>query len=743
MLRQLHSLSGLVATLLVILLATSGTILSVDPALERLGATVPAYGSINVASLAGRVARHYPEAEQIQRTASGTIIVYYSRGGRAGADRIDPLTGQGVAPYAPSPFARWIKDLHRSLLMDTTGRALAGVTALMMLVLAVSGIALLVKRLGGWRHIALPLRGTQSQRWHAQVGRFVVLGLLLSALTGIYMSAATFGLVSDGVQNEADFPPKVPAGPASPITALPALVATDLNDLRELVYPKPNDPSDVYSLATAQGDGYVDQVNGALLSFRPHTGIRHAYELIYELHTGEGLRWLGLLLGLCALSVPLMSATGTLTWWQRRRSMPRIVDNSGAQAADTIILVGSENNSTWGFANALHDALRQAGLRVHTAPMNQLASEYRRAERLFILTATYGDGDAPSSANQFLARLARAKPDPRPKPGFVVLGFGDRQFPQFCQFAKEVQAALLAHGWRQLLELETINKQSAQAFTRWGNAVGALIGRELTLLHTPKRPQTRSFELIERINYGEQVQAPTSILRFAAVAQQGIAARLTRWIGGNGLPNFEVGDLAAIVPPGSPIPRFYSLASGSSDGFLEICVRKLPEGLCSQFLHGLKLGDHIDAFIQLHPDFRPAAGKAPTILIGSGTGMGPLAGFIRNNTGKHPMYLYWGGRDPASDFLYEPELNEYLSDGRLTGLHAAFSRVKDGTYVHHKVLDDATQMRQLVESGAQILVCGSRAMAKNIMRALNEILAPLNLDVQTLRTQGRYREDVF
>lgn len=741
MLRQLHSLLGLVAALLVLLLAISGAILSVDPALERLGATIPANGQISVATLAGRIARHYPGAEQIQRTPSGSILVYYSRDGQVGVDRIDPLTGQGVAPYVPSAFSRWVKNFHRSLLMDTAGRAVAGITALIMLVLSISGAMLLVKRVGGWRHITHPLRGSVTQRWHAQVGRVVVLGLLLSALTGIYMSLATFSFISDGMQDEPDFPSNVAAGPAAAVTALPALLATDLNDLRELVYPNPNDPSGVYSLATAQGDGYVDQVNGARLSYQAHGGARRAYELIYQLHTGEGLWWLGLLLGLCVISVPLMSTTGTLTWWQRRQSRPRIIDNSGAQSADTIILVGSENNSTWGFANALHDALRQAGLRVHTAPMNQLATEYRQAQRLFILTATYGDGDAPSSANQFLTRLAKFKVNP--ELGFVVLGFGDRQFPQFCRFAKDTEAALLAHGWRRLLELDTIDKQSAQAFTRWGNAVGTLIGQELTLLHTPRRPRTDTFQLLERVDYGEEVHAPTSILRFAAVAREGIVGRLMRLIGGNGLPHFEVGDLVGILPPGSPIPRFYSLASRASDGFLEICVRKQPEGLCSQFLHGLKLGERIDAFIQLHPDFRPASGEAPVILIGSGTGIGPLAGFIRNNTDQHPIYLYWGGRDPASDFLYEPELSEYLADGRLTELHAAFSRVEGGAYVHDRVRDDATQMRQLIEDGAQVLVCGSRGMAKNVVEALNEILAPLSLDVQMLRTQGRYREDVF
>lgn len=741
MVRQLHSLLGLVAAVLLLVLGISGAILSLDPTLERLDAIVPANGQVSVATLAGRVATHYPEAEQIQRTPSGSVIVYYSRNGQAGIDRVDPLTGQGIAPYAPSAFSRWLKSLHRSLLLDTPGRAVSGITALIMLVLSVSGALLLVKRVGGWRHLADPLRGGLNQRWHAQVGRVVVVGLLLSALTGLYMSAATFSFISDGMQNEPDFPARVSGGAPAPVTTLPALRATDLNDLRELVYPAPNDPADVYSLRTAEGDGYVDQANGALLSFQPHSGTRNTYELFYQLHTGEGLWWLGLLLGLCALSVPLMSITGTLTWWQRRQSMPRIVENSAAQSADTIILVGSENNSTWGFANALHDALRKTGLRVHTAAMNQLASEYRQAERLFILTATYGDGDAPSSANQFMAHLAKTRVNPQA--GFAVLGFGDRQFPQFCKFANDTQAALLAKGWRQLLNLDTIDRQSGQAFTRWGQAVGQLIGKELTLLYTPPRPRTQSFALMERVDYGEAVQAPTSVLRFTAVARPGIAGGLTRLMGGNGLPHFEVGDLVGIVPPESTVARFYSLASKSSDGFLEICVRKVPDGLCSEFLHSLQQGDRMEAFIQLHPDFRPASGKAPVILIGSGTGIGPLAGFIRNNTGKYPMYLYWGGRDPASDFLYEPELSEYLADGRLTGLHAAFSRIKNGAYVHDRVLDDATQLRELMQSDAQILVCGSRAMAKNIAQAIDEILAPLKLDVQTLKTQGRYREDVF
>ncbi|MDA7088292.1 PepSY domain-containing protein [Pseudomonas sp. SA3-5] len=741
MLRQLHSLPGLLAALLVMLLALSGGVLSVNPALERLDAKVPAAGQVSVAELAGRVAHYYPGAEQLQRSPSGALIVYYSENGQAGAERIDPLTGQGIGTYAPSEFSTWVKDLHRSLLLGSTGRAVAGIAALVMLLLSISGLALLAKRLGGWRQLLRPLRGGFSQRWHAEVGRLVVLGLLLSALSGIYMSAANFELIADGMQREPDFPQTVDPGPAAPVASLAALRATDLNDLRELVYPNPSDPGDVYSLRTAQGDGYVDQASGALLSYQAHDSARRVYELIYQLHTGEGLWWLGLLLGVSALSVPLMSITGARLWWLRHQAMPRLAHNSAAQWADTVILVGSENHSTWGFAKTLHDALHQSGLRVHTAAMNQLASEYRHAQRLLILTATYGDGDAPASARQFLARLTKTTLPPGA--GFAVLGFGDRQFPQFCQFAKVTETALLERGWPRLLALETIDRQSTQAFARWGNAVGQLLGQELALVHKPVRPRSQSWQLVERVEYGAQVQAPTSVLRFKAAAPPGNVAWLKRLLGASTLGHFEAGDLLGIVPPGSPVPRFYSLASGSADGVLEICVRKHPGGLCSGFLHDLPLGARMDAFIQPNPDFRPGSGKAPVILIGAGTGIGPLAGFIRNNRARHPMHLYWGGRNPASDFLYEPELNRYLADRRLSQLNAAFSRVNDCSYVQDRILADALHMRRLIEKGAQILVCGSREMAKSVMQALDHVLLPLNLNVLTLKAQGRYREDVY
>ena len=733
MLRKFHSWFGLISTVLVVLLSITGAVLSVNPVIEFAQVKVVATPSISAAELTGKLAPSHPDAEQIQRTPSGSIIVYYTENGQTGADLINPITGETIEAYSNSPVMVWLKKLHRSYLLGSLGRIGAGITAFIILLLTISGAIMVTKRLGGWRQILRPIQGAFRQRLHCQMGRVAVLALMLSATTGLYMSAVTFELLPDYQSLEPVFPESVKGDLPASIDTLTALKSIPISELRELVYPYKNDHNDVYSITTHQGRGFIDQSTGQLLSFKPFNNKQKLYEFIYMLHTGEGLWWLGLLLGLGALAVPLMSWTGIQIWWSRRRSATTINNNTALRSADTVILVGSEGNSTWGFAKTFHNALNLVGYRAHTMSMNNFANNsvscYSNIKQLFILTATYGDGGAPASASHFLTQLDKMTEIPE----FLVavLGFGDRQFPGFCQYAKDVQTALTAKGCSQLLPLDTINRQSPQEFSRWGNTVGRMINTELSLLHTPNYPSCTTLSLVERVDYGAEVKAPTAVLRFKQSAVN------------KALPHFEAGDLVGILAPGSKVARFYSLASASKDGMLEICIRLHSGGLCSSFLHSLSVGDSIEAFIQLNPSFRPASGKAPIVLIGAGTGIGPLVGFIRNNKSHHRIHLYWGGRSRQSDFLYESELNSYLKDRRLTELNTVFSRSNNRSYVQEKIAVDSLEIRGLIAKGAQILVCGGRDMASSVMVALDEVIAPMGIDVLTLKAQGRYREDVY
>jgi sulfite reductase (NADPH) flavoprotein alpha-component len=131
------------------------------------------------------------------------------------------------------------------------------------------------------------------------------------------------------------------------------------------------------------------------------------------------------------------------------------------------------------------------------------------------------------------------------------------------------------------------------------------------------------------------------------------------------------------------------------------------------------------------------------ILIGAGTGIGPLAGFVRSNARHRPMHLYFGGRDPQSDFLYADEIEQWLGERRLTSLTTAFSRIRDRAYVQDRVGQDAHQLRKMIQRGAQIMVCGGRDMAEGVMEQLELVLAPLGLTTVALKAEGRYVEDVY
>ena len=250
MLRKWHGLPGLIAAVFLVTLAVTGAILALAPALDRAGAVVPPAGEVSVAQLAGRVVANYPGTEQIVRDLSGQVVVYYSRDGQAAADLVNPVTGESLGAYRPSAFFVWIRNLHRSFFLDTPGRMMAGISAALMLVVCISGLMLLVRRCGGWSALFRPLAGTGSKRLHAEVARLAVLGLLLSALTGSFLSAQRFGLLPEVSEPGPGFPAEVSGGQPRPVDRLQALSEVDLNDLRELVFPYPDDPQDVYSLTT-------------------------------------------------------------------------------------------------------------------------------------------------------------------------------------------------------------------------------------------------------------------------------------------------------------------------------------------------------------------------------------------------------------------------------------------------------------------------------------------------------------
>lgn len=732
--KALHRWLGLTVGTLAALMGVTGALLAIDPVQQAWQApTAP--GDEPVTALVERVTRTIPGVEEIRHLPSGAIVVFSFSGDQPQASYVDPADGRVLGAWQPSAMPRWVKSLHRSLLLGDAGRWGAAGTALALGVVCLSAWVLLLRRMGGWRRLAARVRGSLAQRLHVITGRVVLAVLCLTSLTALTMSASTLGLVALDTRAEPEVISAVSGKPALPVAQLAALQSLAVRDLRKLNVPDTTDPEDTWKVATTQGQAWIDRYSGQLLAWQDTSLAQRLDDLAVVLHTGEAAWPWAVVLGLVGASVLLFWLSGVVIWWQARRQAPRITGNAPQAQADVLIYVASEGGSTWGFAQTLQDALSRGGHRVHTTALEHFKTT-AAARQVFVLAATYGDGQAPAHASHALQHIAGLGASAVP---VTVLGFGDRQFPAFCAFAKALDQTLRARGWPALLPLECIHQQSGQQFAGWGVALAQALGEPLVLEHVPLLPPTEALTLTARQNYPGTTGQATAILRFAWPAQ-GLAARLR----GHGLARFAAGDLVGIVPPGSTVPRYYSLASGWEDGFVEICVRQMPGGLCSAHLLGLQPGDRVTAFVRPNPGFALPRTRRPVLLIGAGTGVAPLAGFIRRNDRRIPMRLYFGGRDPARDFYFGPELQRWLMEGRLASLQTAFSRVPDGGgYVQDALHRDAQQLRNWVMRGAIVRVCGSRAMAQGVARTLDDVLAPLALSVSKLKAKERYAEDVF
>ncbi|MHB1678427.1 MAG: 2Fe-2S iron-sulfur cluster-binding protein [Sulfuriferula sp.] len=108
--------------------------------------------------------------------------------------------------------------------------------------------------------------------------------------------------------------------------------------------------------------------------------------------------------------------------------------------------------------------------------------------------------------------------------------------------------------------------------------------------------------------------------------------------------------------------RSYSIASIPTDDYLRLHVRRLPDGCMSNWIHDqLQLGDSLQISAPVGSCFYlPDKSEQPLLLIGTGSGLAPLMGILRDALNQHhvgPIYLYHGSRDRAGLYLVD-ELRE-------------------------------------------------------------------------------------
>ncbi|MEO8365532.1 MAG: sulfite reductase flavoprotein subunit alpha [Pseudoxanthomonas sp.] len=499
-------------------------------------------------------------------------------------------------------------------------------------------------------------------------------------------------------------------------------------------------------------------------------------------------RWVGAAISTLAY----FSFCGALLW----RSRPRREHNEiPARPESSFVLVAYASQT--GFAEQLArrsaESLRLSGVAVKLRALGEVDGELLAgAERVLFVASTTGEGDPPDSALGFV-RAVMTQPAALGHLRYAVLALGDRDYEYFCGFGHQLDDWLRQHGARPLFDLVEVDNADESALRHWQHHLGQIGGITDLPDWTPARYESWTLRERRHLNPGSvggsafhltiappagpapawkagdiaEIGPRNSGPAVAALLQtiglttdevveaDGVREPLATLLARSHLPEMDALrglDAQAIANTLKPLPhREYSISSLPADGTVQILLRRLlrPDGtpgIGSGWLSDYAAVDgEIALRLRSNPNFHAPDPARPMILVGNGTGIAGLRALLKARiaAGSRRNWLLFGERNADRDFFYGDEIRAWQALDFLQRVDLAFSRDQEQrVYVQHRLQAASGTLREWVDAGAAIYVCGSLVgMAPGVDAVLRQILG--DAEVETMLANGRYRRDVY
>lgn len=486
--------------------------------------------------------------------------------------------------------------------------------------------------------------------------------------------------------------------------------------------------------------------------------------------------------------------------WLRYRRRQNFSAPVSIITADTVLVAyASQTGRAEQLAHRTAEQLREAGLRAEVLPMQQVKAQHLQdVQQALFVVSTYGEGEAPDNGASFSRRFLTANIELNLSHLRIgILALGDSDYRHFCGFGHALAQGLHRLGAHALFDLVEVDKQDASALRHWQYYLGQLTGKSHFADWTPASYSTWHLQSRECLNPGSTAN-PAFHLRLVPASgsieaeqwQAGDIAEIGPCNSPTAVKNFlhELGLDGQTPATGDALPleqvlmrrsladdpellnlyramsaeelvkhlpelphREYSIASLPQDGTLDLLVRQVQLGenrlgLGSGWLTAYaQTGDDIALRLRTNPRFHSPRDDRPMILIGNGTGLAGLRAHLRARirAGHLRNWLLFGERTLVNDFFFADEILAWKKQGYLEHLDLAFSRDQgERRYVQHLLLEKRDLVRQWVQDGAAIYVCGSlEGMAQGVDEALTSILGEETLE--SLSDSDGYCRDVY
>lgn len=190
--------------------------------------------------------------------------------------------------------------------------------------------------------------------------------------------------------------------------------------------------------------------------------------------------------------------------------------------------------------------------------------------------------------------------------------------------------------------------------------------------------------------------------------------------------------MAVPVSGGDPVWRSYSIATPTTEGspneFCEVAVAARPDGVATEYLFGLGLGDRVWISGPFGRLVLPEKDPAHYLFIGTGTGMAPYRAMLpelerraRAAGGTLRVTLLMGVREPA-EALYVEDFFEFAARApEMRSLLVSYSRRlpdEPGWFEAPGHVQDRLTQLHLSPADDRVLLCGNPAMIDDCFAAL-------------------------
>ncbi len=731
--RYSHLVLAAVSSIFLLVASITGVILAVEPiAHQTKGYLVSDLDEVTLAQTIHGLQENYDEVFSVEVESSGFVKTSVLTDDFETLDiYINPETGEQLGEVTKRPAVyTFATNLHRSLFLKSIGRFFVGFVSLMLFVIALTGLILIIKRQGGIGRLFSKVKKEYFEmRYHVIIGRWVLIPILIIALSGVYLSAEKFGILPEFQNRFNENLEMTSATEYNNPAEIPLFNSTPLSEIRKVDFPFSPDPEDYFQISLKDREIRVNQQTGEITASNTYPFIQIVSHFSLILHTGEGsVLWSVVLLIASGSLIFFMYSGFVMTWKRLKKSkVGKITNVFSKDEGEYIVLVGSETGNAYDFATRFFSALTLAGKKSHITELNNY-EDFPSATHIIVFTSTYGNGEPPTNARKFQNLFSTVK---QSNPIlYSVVGLGSLEYPKYCAFANLVDKLLEGEdGIQPILPIYKINGADFSAFGKWAEKWSQATNVDLRIDLGPakkKRLKKLPFEVIERTEINSDY---TFLLKL-------MPKKKTK---------FQSGDLLSIELEESEMLRQYSIARMGKEILLSI--KRHQFGKASNHLYGLQKGNILYAALEPNPEFHFPKKTKSAVLIANGTGIAPFLGMVSEN-GKSDIQLLWGTRTTNSSKLYDNTLgnNHSILSGekkKLT-IHRCYSREQNKKYVQDLVREQSEIILRNFENDGICMICGSISMQNDVLSVIDKIINENpSISMNLLLEKGQLKMDCY